>query len=148
MSNSRLRPMAIIVAAAMFFGWCVSTQLRSRLYVPVTMRNRTLVGFFSKEPPPWQEGNCFSLSPGTGPFPLLPRGKQWHVINMHAENFEAIVGKLGLESVEVERVGVSSCLIVDPRIPREWLRQKPCSTCVRRELSEELLTTRPDTFRY
>jgi hypothetical protein len=47
---------------------------------------------------------------------------------MHAENFEEVVKRLGLRSVEVVHLG-GQFLVVDPRIARRWLRQTPCRQC-------------------
>src|SRR4051812_30051763 len=51
-----------------------------------------------------------------------------HVTHMHPENFEEVVRRLGLTTVEVEHIGW--CFLVgDRRIPRHWLRERPCEAC-------------------
>ena len=51
-----------------------------------------------------------------------------------------MVRDLGLETAEVLRVSEAHCPVVDPRIPRTWLRDAPCKTCtppaVRQRLQE------------
>ena len=103
----------------------------ARLRVPTQALSVTLVGFDPKTPPPWPVGNCFELSP----LPLSRRRgrpdiRGYHVANMHHENFAEVVKRLGLDTVEVEVRG-GCFLVVDPRIPRQWLRERPCPTCTR-----------------
>jgi hypothetical protein len=96
-----------------------------RLVIPAVMGSRTLVYFNRETPAPWPNGNCFELE-------VEPKNRPgvhgMHVINMHAENFEEANKRFGLESVEVEYVG-GQLLVVDPRIPRRWLRSMPCQSC-------------------
>jgi hypothetical protein len=126
-----------------------------RLHLPARVTEKTLVGYFHNTPPPWPAGNCFSLSPAS-PEDLLKRlnvvagprpGTRLHVINMHAENFEEVARKLKLETVEVERVGEAKCLVVDRRIDRAWLLDKPCTICNGKNLGEEVLAEHPEAFR-
>ena len=129
----------------------------SRLHVSTLINGSTAVSFGSHEkaPPPWPKGNCFSLmtlSPdelrervASGAY-LRPEEKLF-VINMHAENFKEVCRVLGLEKVEIERVGVGRCLVVDRRIAREWLRDRPCRTCVGAKQCEEVPAKYPDAFR-
>lgn len=65
---------------------------------------------------------------------------------MHAENFEALSRKLGFKSVQIEELDDRYCLVVDRRIPREWLltsasARGPLTT--RLKLRQE----RPECFR-
>ena len=118
----------------------------ARLRVPTQPLWVTAVAFpLPKTPPPWPAGNCFQLSP----LPLSPwagrRDAQgYHVANMHYENFEAIARRLGLKAVEVEHRG-GCFLVVDSRIPRGWLLQRPCSTCT--PVPDGLLAKHADKFR-
>jgi hypothetical protein len=57
---------------------------------------------------------------------------------MHAENFQEAVKKFQLETVEIVRVGDTHCVIVDERIPKQWLLEKPCSLCTPESLRREL----------
>ncbi len=117
----------------------------ARLYIPPIRGTTTLVGYISKRPTPWPRGNCFEMSP----WPRKPGvilGKERHVLNMHAENFEEIVKKLGLKTVEVQNVG-GFFLVVDPRIPREWFKESPCRHCVRAGVADTVLTRHRDKFR-
>jgi hypothetical protein len=100
----------------------------ARLFVPAVVGMRTLVAPLHRAPPPWPTGNCFELPPRARDRRVPPSGL--HVINMHAENFEEVVKRLGLTSVEVEVLG-GQFLVVDPRIARRWLRETPCSSCSR-----------------
>jgi hypothetical protein len=138
-----------------------------RILVPAAVTVRTLVGPFL-QPPPQPRGNCFSIAPaapwgvvrvaprsqlwwvaprgplgGTGPFGRI----EWKVCNMHAENFEAIVQRLGLRTVEVQPYDQGRCLITDPRIPRDWLLERPCPHCFRAAEVEDLLRRYPERFR-
>jgi len=49
--------------------------------------------------------------------------------------------------VEIQPLDDGGCLITDPRIPRGWLLERPCSQCVREPLGEELLARYPGRFR-
>jgi hypothetical protein len=98
----------------------------ARLFVPAVVGMRTAVARLHKAPPPWPTGNCFELPTRAQDRRGPPQGL--HVIDMHAENFEEVVKRLGLTSVEVEILG-GQFLVVDPRIARRWLRETPCSTC-------------------
>jgi hypothetical protein len=58
---------------------------------------------------------------------------------MHAENFKEAVKKFQLETVEILPVGDTRCaVIVDERIPKEWLLEKPCPLCTPESLRREL----------
>ena len=127
--------------------------------------NPTLAGFYGKtsvihrhtSPPPWPDaGNCFSVLPKSTFYRewclhWLPGQRKpiegWRVINMHAENFEALCRQQGFRWVLVERVGERHCLIVDPRVPREWLLHAPCTLCVPMEIRQKLRVERPGCFR-
>ena len=61
----------------------------------------------------------------------------YHVANMHFENFEEVVRRLGLKMVEVEHIG-GCFLVVDPRVPRRWLRERPW-----RDATPATVVTRP-----
>jgi hypothetical protein len=63
---------------------------------------------------------------------------------MHAENFEEVVKRLGLTSVAVEHLN-GGFFVVDPRIPRRWFREKPCSQCFK--ISSADLAKYADRFR-
>jgi hypothetical protein len=103
----------------------------ARLRVPTRALSVTLVGFLSKTPPPWPEGNCLALSPRPpSRWAGRPDIRGYHVANMHYENFEEVVKRLGLDAVAVEVRG-GCFLVVDPRIPRRWLRERPCPSCTR-----------------
>ncbi len=57
---------------------------------------------------------------------------------MHAANFGHIVRELRIDTIEVERVGKQHCLIVDARIPRQWLLEVPCPSCTPDSLRKDL----------
>jgi hypothetical protein len=65
---------------------------------------------------------------------------------MRWENFSAIVKRLKITHVEVMHVG-GCFLVVDDRIPRAWLCEKPCATCAGNSVASALLTKRPLRFR-
>jgi hypothetical protein len=65
---------------------------------------------------------------------------------MHAENFSEIVKQLRLQTIEVEALDDGLCLVTDPRIPRDWLLEKPCHMCVREPEAEDLLMRYPERF--
>jgi hypothetical protein len=119
----------------------------ARLRVPTQPLCVTAVGFFRRTPPPWPAGNCFELSP----LPLSRRAKPmlaqgYHVANMHYENFEEVVKRLGLKAVEVEYIG-GCFLVVDTRIPRRWRREGPCPTCIPASIRDALLKKHAEKFR-
>jgi hypothetical protein len=111
------------------------------------------LGGCSRGAPPWAQGDCFEVLPLSSwilstyaPLPgYHPSG--WHVVNMHAENFEEIVKRKGIKSIKIERIDERYCLIVDPRIPRSWFLSKPCPRCVGLELAPGLLMRHADWFR-
>lgn len=115
-------------------------------YIPTASNwAQTEVGYVWNSPPPWPEGNCLSLYP-TG----ISSGVSYHVVNMHAENFGAIVRKLGLNRVQVRIVPVGASkklLIIDPRIPREWFLATGCPLCAPPELFNQLKARYPECFR-
>lgn len=106
-------------------------------------------------PPPWPQGNQFTVVPVSTWFldryrPRFLGLGRWSlgrtVANMHAENFEALSRKLGFKSVQIEELDDRFCLVVDRRIPREWLltsasARGPLTT--RLKLRQE----RPECFR-
>jgi hypothetical protein len=119
----------------------------ARLEIPTQATSVTMVGFDPKSPPPWSAGNCFALSP------LAPANRagghhvlEYHVANMHWENFEEVVRRLDLKRVEVEHIG-GCFLVVDPRIPRRWRRERPCPACTPASVRDALLTKHADRFR-
>ena len=65
---------------------------------------------------------------------------------MHHENFEEVVRRLGLKTVEVEHIG-GCFLVVDPRIPRRWLRERPCAMCTPATVVDAALARHADKFR-
>jgi hypothetical protein len=118
-----------------------------RLEVPARPRTVTLVAFDWEAPPPWRQGNCFDLSP----LPLSRRtasnsGMRYHVANMHWENFQEITRRLGLKRVLVEFDG-QCFLVVDSGIPRHWLLEEPCPSCISAPTRDALLAKHPDGFR-
>lgn len=117
-----------------------------RLKVATNGHYITAVAYDWSRPPPWPAGNCFRLAPV--PRPRRAGQKEvptHHVANMHWENFQQIVKRLGLERVLVEYDG-QDFLVVDPRIPRDWLREEPCGSCVSAPKRNALVTEHPDKF--
>src|SRR5207248_582206 len=98
-----------------------------RLRVPARVGSATAVCFSHTTPPPWPWGNSFALAPYAGTAGR-PDAREWHVANMHFENYVEAVRRWGLKSVEVERIG-GCFFVVDPRIPRRWLLEDPCPSC-------------------
>ena len=94
-------------------------------------------------PPPWPKGNCFALSEN----PQSPDVPHFQVANMHAENFGRLVRDLGLETIEIRRIGDRHCLITDSRVPREWFLDRPCETCTPAAIRRELTEKHSDRFR-
>jgi hypothetical protein len=117
----------------------------ARLRVPPQVVQSTLVGHSYQTPAPWSRGNCFHLARQ----PLPARGRMvqgLHVANMHLENFVEVVRRLGLKEVDVEHVG-GAFLVVDPRIPRRWLLETPCSGCTPPSIRDAVRTKHADRFR-
>lgn len=105
-------------------------------------------------PPPWPVGNILSVMPGSTWWwdrylarfrKRSPMDMGWRVVNMHAENFHAACTNFGLKSVLVERLDDQLCLIVDPRIPRDWLLTTP--SCDPLALRQRIRSERPERFR-
>jgi hypothetical protein len=125
-------------------------RLAARIY------QMTMVEFRRKVAPPWRNGNCFALAsedsweavqhPGGAMAP--ERGEpHWLVLNMHAENFRALVEDAGLREIELEVVKEHYCLITDRRVNRGWIRSAPCHVCVPKELRAWLERERRELFR-
>jgi hypothetical protein len=74
---------------------------------------------------------------------------EWWVVNMHAENFEALSSQRGFQWVRVEKIGErpggALCLVVDKRVPREWLLERPRIEPL--ALRQKLKLERPECFR-
>jgi hypothetical protein len=126
-----------------------------------------LVGYSHNTPAPWPDGNCFFAVPTTmlgwyssrfqntwwgnrflsrfGNHPALDGG--FLVVNMHAENFHAAIQKLKLKTVEIEKLDDRFCLVVDRRIPKEWLLATPKTCCAPMAMRERLWRERPECFR-
>jgi hypothetical protein len=118
-------------------------------------------------PAPWPHGSSFSVDPYWASLrkrylPGLSRyvglqwlskyvgpDTQWSVLNMHAENLGELCRQRGFQWVKVEKVGERAdavlCLVVDKRVPREWLLERPRmgSLLMRQKLKLE----RPECFR-
>jgi hypothetical protein len=141
----------ILHAATKENGRQGAAVLTDRVMVPATIRMQTIV--FTYSDPPQSRGDCFDVSPtppergGWGrPRDPLWGDPLWKVCNMHAQNFAGIVERLGLRTVEVQPLGEGRCLITDPRIPRDWLLDRPCPTCFREPEAEDLLRRYPERF--
>jgi hypothetical protein len=141
--------------AVVIVGLLLASWLRGRALVPARICARTIV--FSYSNPPQPRGDCFSVAPtplrsewwvglrdGWG---LGLRSWLWRVANMHAQNFTGIVERLGLRMVEVQPLGEGRCLITDPRIPRDWLLDRPCTTCFSKLEAQDLVKRYPERFR-
>jgi len=116
----------------------------AKLHVPVAASFVMQVGVLRDGPPPWPDGNCFNLLPA----PRRARGALSlgkPVINMHHENFKEVVTRLRMTTVEVEHFG-GCFLVVDPRIPRRWLRERPCP-CTLDAVGDAFLSKHVDRFR-
>lgn len=104
----------------------------------------TALGFKYNTPPPWPRGNRLSLTADPHP---ASSAEWWLILNMHAENFGELSGRLGWETVEVLPVGPRRCLIVDPRVPSEWLLDGPLDVGLTPNPQDELVTKYPQHFR-
>ena len=118
-------------------------------------------------PAPWPDGSSFSVDPYWASLrkrylPGLSRyvglqwlskyvgpDTQWSVLNMHAENLGALCRQRGFQWVKVEQVGERAggpvCLVVDKRVPREWLLDKPRMDSL--PMRQKLKLERPECFR-
>jgi hypothetical protein len=119
---------------------------------------------------PWSLGICLTFELDPAQLEGRPAGMgdvaRWRVFNIHAENFSEITKRLGLKSVQaeiihkglrrqttisnpgqetVQMVDEADCIIIDPRIPKEWLRSAPC-TCYSKADWRHYLATYPDKF--
>ena len=104
-------------------------------------------------PYPWPSGNVFSIGVRDdglqpGPASWLDQDQQarsrWNDVNMYAENFTEISKQQRIRQVEVERLGLNYCAIVDSRIPRSWLSKHPLRLSVPK--SRRLRLERPELF--
>jgi hypothetical protein len=113
------------------------------LVVPARSTEQTLVAYQNRGMPPWPKGNCFALVVD----PQSRDAPRFQVVNMHAENFGRIVRDLGIETVEIRKLGDRHCLITDTRIPREWFLEKPCELCTPVSIRENLKENHSEYFR-
>jgi hypothetical protein len=111
------------------------------MVVPAVVTGSTTV-FFNVATLPSTNGNCFRLAAKDD-----PRVSGWLVANMHAENFQRVVSDLVIGTVEILPIGDECCLIVDNRIPKAWLRDRPCSTCIPRPVRRLLRETYAESFK-
>jgi len=91
--------------------------------IPAKVGGRSLIGVVDKRPCSW--GNYFWFE-----YPDDETdGGGWRCVNMWAENLEAAVEKFLPDGNVVVAVWDDSyALVVDPRIPKDWLYQKLCFT--------------------
>ncbi len=92
----------------------------------------TMVAQDHRGAPPWPRGNCTTIGNLTGGMRVLPAGR-WTVLNLHNENLNELKKRLGLKSLELVLLKNGECLVVDRRVPREWLLAHPCRCCTRLE---------------
>lgn len=113
----------------------------------------TLMGVQFDMPHPWPRGNYFSVRPRWKELQeryarwmnkYLEMEPGWQVVNMYSENFSAICQQEGITWVKVERLDRGLCAIVDSRIPRSWLSDRPLRMGIPE--SRELRLNRPDLF--
>ena len=113
------------------------------LVVPARVGEATLVGYRHDGPPPWPAGNCFALAPDPG----RPDGPRLRVANMHAEGLPGWPGTWGWGRSGSAGWGMPTALVIDPRVPRDWLLAEPCPHCTPPALRRELAAAHPDRFR-
>jgi hypothetical protein len=137
----------------------IALQTIERPRTMARFRMQQLAGYHYTTPPPWRKGNGFSVLPRwtwlrERYLPWLSRHvgepDEWWVVNMHAENLHALSRQRGFQWFRVEKVGEERpggvlCLVVDKRVPREWLLERPRigSLLMRQKLKLE----RPECFR-
>jgi hypothetical protein len=77
------------------------------------------------------------------------RPKEWPVLNMHAENLEALGRQRGFQWMKVEKVGERAGgplrLVVDKRVPREWLIERARTASL--QMRQKFKLERPECFR-
>jgi hypothetical protein len=149
----RIAPRAVrglVVAMAGHLVWILLTPgLTDRVRVPATIRIRLQTLVFSDSDPPQPRGDCFYVAPTPlwRGWWIAPRDGLWQVANLHAQNFAGIVRRLGLPTVEMQPLAGGRCLITDPRIPRDWLLDRPCRSCFREPEAADLVRRYPEHFR-
>jgi hypothetical protein len=141
--------MALLLVMCCEMVWILALrEPTGRFIVSAANTGQTLVRFFYKTPPPWPRGNCFEVS--SKPRWVGPVGgfqtTSWRVCNMHAENFSAVVPRLKPQEVQIQRVDGGRCLIIDPRIPREYLLNEPSPACTQVPESQAFLRQYPEHF--
>lgn len=95
-----------------------------RKFLPAKVGCTSLVGISGEAPHSF--GNYFDLWDGS------------RVFNMWAENLEALVRDGTLSDRKIEVLNYSTgCIVVDPRVPPEYLNNKCCFTGGRRPTLEE-----------
>lgn len=87
-------------------------------YIPAQVCGSTLVGYSKAGGFPIDSGNCMTL---------VGHRK---CANMTAENLaEWVRRNPDMLNLQVKDVYEGCCIVVDERIPKEWLTDKVCSTC-------------------
>jgi hypothetical protein len=162
----RLKRIIIVLGILIALGvpaWLVVQSSGSNTFM-ARMHASTMAGYQYYTDPPWVDGNSFTVIPRWTYYrecylewlpqsllDLLPKSRKggdegWGVINMTTENFSAFCKTNNVASVRVEPYDEMHCLIVDRRIPREWLRYASHARMApadQRKLRQE----RPECFR-
>jgi len=114
--NTSILPVALLAVAVA----CAVAEDPPKPSVKLDLKQKrglsTAVLYRHEGPPPWPHGNCISLG-------------KWHVINMHSENISAFERNFGVHELEVRPVDDAGVVVIDARVPKEWLRVRPCKHC-------------------
>lgn len=81
----------------------------------------TMVGHIGDGKYPLKSGNCFSL--------ITEKGHLSCVNFFHENLTELLKNKAVTYPIKVLPLGERHCMLVDPRIPKDWLNQRFCSIC-------------------
>ena len=77
-------------------------EIFERVVVPISGHIMTAMAFHRTTPAPWTNGNTLEFRVHRPASPEHPEEQtSWRAINIHAENFHEIVGRLGIKSVEL-----------------------------------------------
>ena len=106
-------------------SYFLTKRSEPKTFMAVATTSVTLVGYYRRAPPPYRDGNCFSVTAG--------EGRHWKILNFSYENLIALLDLPGPVTWPIRCAIIDEkhrlAVIHDPRIPQEWYQQNWCRSC-------------------